>query len=488
MYQKIYNMFNNLKEVGQNEDGVELYNNPSFRFSRDSFLELLQNDGLALAYVNQNWALHNSNDYYEIALEAVKQNGLALYTVNYIILSSTQYYQISLEAVKQNGLVLGNYVNEQILQNSEQYQYYEIVLAAVKQNGYALRHVDEKWVVQNSRWYYEVALEAVKQNGNVLDCINEIKSKDWVVENYAIVLAAVNENGSAVKYAGEIFRNNTKIIISSLINLDRKYSYDQIMRLNKIDEILGSKCKVRNDILIYIYILSNKNVSNKFKNALFDFFIKKCQYILSDKFTLCKNILEFYLILSEGYTKHFPNDKLLANLSDHDYNELYTFLSLADPFVLKNTKLAKLLNRNNHHNDIIKDYLAKDTHNLKCIKNFNIYSSFLPSNLFLVDYDKIIKKINIMKHNDLTQLVLDYLKIEDLLAFYKDKSKTKLEGQYVNIGLKFHGPESYTSIGVQALVDAIKLNKGFLSNTTYGKYDILDAKLLDLDLNLLQEY
>ena len=60
--------------------------------------------------------------------------------------------------------------------------------------------------------------------------------------------------------------------------------------------------------------------------------------------------------------------------------------------------------------------------------------------------------------------------------------------KYVNIGLKFHGPECYTSIGVEALVDAIKLNKGSLSNTIYGKYDILDAKLLDLDLNLLQEY
>jgi len=292
-----------------------------------------------------------------------------------------------------------------------------------------------------------------------------------------------------LQYAGEIFRNNTKIIISSLINLDRKYSYDQIMRLNKIDEILGSKCKVRNDILIYIYILSNKNVSNKFKNALFDFFIKKCKEILSDKFTLCQNILECYLAVSNGYQEEFPEHQLLDNLSDDDSKELYMFLSVADPSALKNSQLSKLLNRNNHHNDIIKDYLEKDTHNLKSIKNFKMYSSFLPSNLFLVDYDKIIKTINIMKlNNDLTQLVLDYLRIEDLLAFYKDKSKTKLEGQYVNIGLKFHGPESYTSIGVQALVDAIKLNKGFLSNTTYGKYDILDAKLLDLDLNLLQEY
>jgi len=265
------------------------------------------------------------------------------------------------------------------------------------------------------------------------------------------------------------------------------------MRLNKIDEILGSKCKVRNDILIYIYILSNKNVSNKFKNALFDFFIKKCKEILSDKFTLCQNILECYLAVSNGYQDKFPEHQLLDNLSDDDSKELYMFLSVADPSALKNSQLSKLLNRNNHHNDIIKDYLEKDTHNLKSIKNFKMYSSFLPSNLFLVDYDKIIKKINenninIMQNDTLMRLVLCYFTIEDLLAWYNDKLESKLEVKYLNIDLEFHGPEDYISTGIQALVDAIKSNNGSLSNT--GKYHTFDTayNLLDIEPSLHNKF
>ena len=344
-------------------------------------------------------------------------------------------------------------------------------------------------------------------------------------------------------------------------------------------------------------MLNNKNVSNNFKHGLFDFFIKKGQHTLSDKFTLYKNILECYLALSKGYNKVFPHHKLLENLSDDDSKELHMFLSVADPSALKNLQLTNLLNNNhsdtikdyltkkyvynlkciknvniylhlspknlfvvnydkiikkinanninimqnddlmililsystikellalsndklevklevkylnidlkfygpesakllkNNHNDIIKNYVIKDTtHNFKCIKNFNIYSHLLSNNVFVVDYTKIIKKINenninIMKNDDLMRLVLCYFTIEDLLELSNDKLKAKLEGKYLNIDLEFHGPEGYISTGMQALVDAIKLNNGSLSNRGKYQYDTLSTtyNLLDIKPSL----
>ena len=231
------------------------------------------------------------------------------------------------------------------------------------------------------------------------------------------------------------------------MELDREYRpNDPNVLFWRIDEILWITCKSSENIIIYTYMLNNKNVSNNFKHGLFDFFIKKCQHTLSDKFTLYKNILECYLTLSKCYRYAFPKHKLLENLSHDDSKQLHMFLSVADPSALKNLQLTNLLN--NNHSDTIKDYLTKKyVYNLKCIKNVNIYLHLSPKNLFVVDYDKIIKKINanninIIKRNDLMILILSYFTINELLALSNDKLEVKLEVKYLNIDLKFYGPES----------------------------------------------
>ena len=71
--------------------------------------------------------MSNWNEY-NFCLEAVKQNGLALYYIK------EQTPEICLEAVKHNGLAL-YYVKKQTK---------EICLEAVKQNGYALKYVKEQ--------------------------------------------------------------------------------------------------------------------------------------------------------------------------------------------------------------------------------------------------------------------------------------------------------------------------------------------------------
>ena len=459
--------------------------------------EAVERIGYALAYVNHDWVLANSEEYSKIVLEAVKDTGFALHHVHpaWVLTNSTQYYEIALAAVNKNAAAL-HYVHQNwVLQNSE--QYYDIALAAVSQNGNVLDYIDKNWVLENVKKYEKIVLVAVRHKPYALKYIN----RDWVLKESCnkIVLVAVKvafKNSicsndffnffldfSILKYAGEVFRNNIKIAISLLMDLDREYfDNNSISRGGKIANILSITCQRKNDILLYAYMLNNKTVSNNFKNALFKFLIK--EFKLSDNFMLYKNILECYLALSNGYQEKFIEHKLLENLSDDHSKQLHMFFSVADPSALNNTELANLLNNKHHH--IIKDYLTK--YNLQCSKNSKMYPYLLKS-LFVVDYDKIIKKINenninIMQNDDLMRLVLCYFTIEDLLELSNDK----LEVKYLNIDLEFQRPDGYTSTGIEALVDAIKANNGSLSNT--GKYHTFDTayNLLDIEPSLHDKF
>ncbi len=111
-------------------------------------------------------------------LEAVKQNGKALYYVE------NQTEEICLEAVKQNGNALQfvkNQTEEMCLKAVKQYgnaleyvknQTEEICLKAVKQNGNALQFVKNQTE--------EICLEAVKQNGNAFYSLSKFKPKKYV--------------------------------------------------------------------------------------------------------------------------------------------------------------------------------------------------------------------------------------------------------------------------------------------------------------------
>jgi hypothetical protein len=109
-------------------------------------LEAVKQDGHALEFVEEQTT--------EICLEAVKQNGIALFHVK------EQTEDICLEAIKQNGIALC-YVKEQTT---------DICLEAVKQNGCTLYYVKEQTE--------EICLEAVKQNG---DALNYVKAKFYDV-------------------------------------------------------------------------------------------------------------------------------------------------------------------------------------------------------------------------------------------------------------------------------------------------------------------
>lgn len=84
------------------------------------------------------------NQYEEVCIEAVKDNGLALLYVN------NQPPEICLEAIKENGESL-QYVSNQTP---------EICLEAVKEDGRALEYVKEQTI--------EICVEAVKEDGRAL--------------------------------------------------------------------------------------------------------------------------------------------------------------------------------------------------------------------------------------------------------------------------------------------------------------------------------
>ena len=254
-------------------------------------------------------------------------------------------------------------------------------------------------------------------------------------------------------------------------------------------------------------MFSNQNVSNQCKYILFKFF--KDIFQNNAKFNLYKNILEWYLALSNGCEEAF-----LFNLRD----DAYKFLSVADPSALKNKQLKQLAERLHNyydhsdeqydaeqlverlttvakrfkndykHNDIIKNYLTKDTYHRKYIKAFNIYSSLLQNNLFVVNDDHYNKITNMINPNqmkpypmrkDLIKLVLCYFSIDDLLELdqkllesFQFPPRAKLKVKYLdNIVLEFRGPKNYTSTSIQAVFDAIEEETGVLSNTVQYKHD-----------------
>ena len=436
---------------------------------------MVNQNGYDLEYVNKNWASDNPQLYKEIALAAVNKNGRAL---KFVSEELKKNQEIVKTAVNQNGLALRLVDQNWVLENPKQYYdivleierwvfkyvnedwasknpkwYYKIVLESMKQYGNDLEYVNKNWASNNPELYKKIALEAVSQNGMALEFVSEELNN-----NQQIVLAALSQDGSALQYAGEVFRNNIKIVISSLIHVDHKYSYEYGFTLIATISKILSMTSIKNDILLYAHMFNNQNVSNKCKNTLFDFFKKTFENNTSSyKFTLYKNILECYLLLSKGYQGAFPDYQLLASLNDEQHSkQLYTFLSIADQFVLQHTKFPNLSHNEHNHNAIIKNLL--DYTDTKIINMINP-NQMKPD----TEFYRIRK--------DLIKLVLCYLTIKDLLELDEKLLKSfnftpgaKLKGKYLDIDLKFFGLEDYTSTGIEALVDAINSQKGYLRN------------------------
>ena len=500
MYDDDENANNTLKET---EGYFEIIENINQALNTPKYKKVVltaaKKDARVLGSVDKAWALQNSNDYYEIVQAALddtactfaKNDVLRYVNENeeWVKKNPKQYYEIALAAVGQNPMALEyvnkDWVGDYVKPNPE--NYYEIVQAAVNQNGHALDCVNQGWISKNSDKYEKIALKAVKKNGWALMYINrawELKNSDKYEQ---IALVAVKQDVNVFYIFHSILRNNIKIAISSLISIDDKYSnddfYDYSRLINQalVNQQEGTPCETAQNILLYLYMLSNEEVSYKSKCALFDFFIENFEDKSSYK-SFYKNILEFYLILSKRYTDAFPKYKLLANLSDDDYEDLYTFLYLADQPALKialnNPKINNKLQIKNFLNNEYNKSNSNITNYLLSYK-VTMYEGMVKNNLFVIKYDKIRIMINPNQttgklENNLIELILSYLSIADLLPLYKGKPEAKLPIEYLNIDAEF---------GMQALVERAKLkDSGFLRYTVKHNNSKPIFSLLKTDL------
>ena len=183
----------------------------------DIILSLVKDNGYALQYVvekllvpsrylhivkaaiKQNsmslkYAYKGSNPAFIILFDAVRQNGMALQYVNADV---DNYYSIVKNAVQQNGLAL-QYAGS--LQND-----IDIVKTAVQQNGLALQYASS---LQND---IDIVKTAVQQNGLALQYASSLQNDIDIVEK------AVQQNGLALQYASEdILQSNINIVIDVL--------------------------------------------------------------------------------------------------------------------------------------------------------------------------------------------------------------------------------------------------------------------------------
>ncbi|MBR3133699.1 MAG: DUF4116 domain-containing protein [Clostridia bacterium] len=200
------------------ENGIALkYVSKNTSNYEEIVMEAVKHDGSALRYVS-----NNISNYEEVALEAIKQNSNALEFVsknisNYELLflkslkndkKSLRNFphdfefkrpEIALEAVRQNALALRNV-------STDISNYEEIAMEAVKLNGSAL-----KYVSNNISNYEEVALEAVRKSGMALRYVPEN------ISNYEeVAMEAVKQNEQALAYVSEYTPNYTDIAFTAL--------------------------------------------------------------------------------------------------------------------------------------------------------------------------------------------------------------------------------------------------------------------------------
>ena len=176
--------------------------------SRKLILEAVKQNGLALWYACLDLCCDR-----EVVLAAVKQNGLALEYAGYCLCTDRETVLV---AVKQNGLALEYVGNRSLCADRE------VVLAAVKQNGLALEYVDCCLLTDR-----EIVLAAVKQNGMALkyseigldvDTIDYDDRDEVVLEinDYELVLEAVKQNGLALKYADRGLLTDRELVLEAV--------------------------------------------------------------------------------------------------------------------------------------------------------------------------------------------------------------------------------------------------------------------------------
>ena len=135
------------------------------------------------------------DNYFDIALFAVRKNGLLL---SYVSSNIDNYSTIAFEAVRQNYEAF-RYVDSKVN------NYFEITLCAVSQNGLLLESIPS-----SIDGYSNIAFEAIKQNPQAFKFINVFSVYDY----YEIALFALEKDCSLVRYIPTKYFKYNKLVLS----------------------------------------------------------------------------------------------------------------------------------------------------------------------------------------------------------------------------------------------------------------------------------
>jgi hypothetical protein len=231
----------------------------------------VKQNGLALKFASNGFKNVHANK--NIVLSAVLQNGLALEFTYYYYYYNNSYHEdedITLAAVKENGLAI-QYVNIKTD---------ELILESVKQNGLALQYYKYK------SYEYSFAYEAVKNNGLALQYVpNDIKNLELcrlAVQNNGFALQYVPDNIKnmklcylalepnnplALQYVSNKFKDIELCIIALKQNINT-YKYCNYKTYTRIIDILNEKLLQMNDADLILFL--NKNSKLKYNEKFSD--------------------------------------------------------------------------------------------------------------------------------------------------------------------------------------------------------------------------
>lgn len=174
------------------------------------YINTIESDEISMIAIKQNGLLLScvTNITYKLCLEAVKQNGQALYYVD----NKYKTREICLEALKQNGLTISYIKNPS----------YDMIMTAVKQNGLALEYciIPMNTMCNQSSDRNNVYIAAVSQNGMAIQFI-ESKHQTDEIRN-----AAIDNTYKAINY---ITNPSNEICMKAIIQNPRMISYIGIM-------------------------------------------------------------------------------------------------------------------------------------------------------------------------------------------------------------------------------------------------------------------
>jgi predicted SAM-dependent methyltransferase len=158
----------------------------------DEYYNKIKRDGMYLKDVP------NHHHTYELLLQAVKQNGLAIQFVdfkfNYVIDNNDENNTDNKIIIDIPGSALVQMIHHD---KTFDIDYEELCHVAVKQNGLAIKSIPEIFIAS------ELCMEAVKQNGLALKFV---PSAYKTIKYYSILVLAMEQNGLALQYVPIKFR------------------------------------------------------------------------------------------------------------------------------------------------------------------------------------------------------------------------------------------------------------------------------------------